>query len=144
MLYADGRTEGLASLYSQLSKTNPSDIISKNNLAMVALLLKSPQQYNAHELAREVYDKSPTNATFASTYAFSLYRGSDFKKAQQVLEQLSPKDLEKPSIAAYYGVVLKAAGDTAKAKKYLDLALTSTNVTFLPEERKLIEEARRM
>ncbi len=143
LLYTAGRTQGLMTLYSQLSKVNPDDLLAKNNLSMVALLLDAPQ-HKPHELAREVYQKAPTNSSYASTYAFSLYRQEKAAEARKVLEQLPQKDLDKPSIAGYYGLVLRALGDTAKAKKYLDLAVSSTNLTFLPEERKLIDQARQM
>jgi hypothetical protein len=49
-------------------------------------------------------------------------------------------DLQKPSIAAYYGLVLKATGNTAKAKQCFDLAARSR---LLPQERTLIDQAMR-
>jgi hypothetical protein len=53
-------------------KKNPADLANKNNLAVTALLLNATE-LKPHDLAREVYQKSNTNASFASTYAFSLY-----------------------------------------------------------------------
>jgi hypothetical protein len=56
-----------------------------------------------------------------------------------VIEQLKPRDLENPSIAGYYGLILKATGNRAKAKPYLEWAFKSP---LLPEERKLFEKAK--
>jgi hypothetical protein len=42
------------------------------------------------------------------------------------------------SLAAYYGVVLAAAGDTASAREYLALSSTAK---LLPEEKALVAKA---
>jgi hypothetical protein len=55
------------------------------------------------------------------------------------MQQLKPAELERPSIAGYYGLILKASGDTAKAKSYLSWA---SKAQLLPEEQKLFERAR--
>lgn len=110
----------------------------KDSLAATGLLLNAPQ-VKPFDLAREVYEKAPTNAAYVSTYAYSLYVQEKREEALQVIEKLPPADLEKPSIAAYYGVFLQAAGQSDKARKYLDL---TSKATLLPEERALVEKAR--
>lgn len=140
LLYVNGRTDGLMRLYNQLVKANPNDLPAKNNLAMVALLLDA-KQFKPHDLARELYETSPTNATYASTYAFSLFRQEKPAEALTIIEHLNPLELERPSIAAYYGVFLHAAGQADKAKKYLDISAKSP---LLPEERQLVQHAQRL
>ena len=137
-LYDNGRTRPLLVLFGQQLKANPSDLALKNNLAMAALLLDA-RELKPHDLAREVYEKSPTNSTFASTYAFSLYVQKKNVEALKVIEQLKPQELEAPSTSGYYGMILKANGNGAKAMKYFDLA---SKASLLPEERKLFEKAR--
>jgi Flp pilus assembly protein TadD len=137
-LWLGGRTRSLMSLCDQQAKAHPSDLGFKNNLALAALLLDA-KELHPHELAREVYDKASTNAAFASTYAFSLHLQKKDAEALKVIEQLDPKLLEQASIAGYYGVILKATGNAAKAKTYLDLAIKAQ---LLPEERKLFEKAK--
>jgi tetratricopeptide (TPR) repeat protein len=132
-LYVGGRTRSLMSLFDQQAKVHPSDLGIKNNLATAALLLDA-REFNPHELAREVFAQAPTNSSFASTYAYSLLIQKKPADALRVMEQLSPAELEKPSICGYYGVILQASGHREKAGRYLDLALKST---LLPEERKL-------
>ena len=62
------------------------------------------------------------------------------KKASKVLETLTSEQLREPEIAAYYGIILAAAGDQAHALEFLDLAEAAN---LLPQEKLLIEKARR-
>jgi predicted Zn-dependent protease len=137
-LFVGGRTRSLMQLYSQEIKRTPSDLEAKNNVALTALLLDE-QELKPQELAREVYQKQPTNSAYASTYAFALYMQTNSAGALKVLEQLNPRDLEKPSISGYYGLALKATGNVGKARKYLDIP---SNALLLPEERRLFEKAK--
>ena len=137
-LYAGGRTRSLMQLYSQESKRVPSDLSAKNNLAMTVLLLDA-QELKPYDLAREVYQKSPTNASYVSTYAFSLYLQGKNAEALKVIKTLKPQELQDPSIAGYYGLILKATGDRAKARAYLDW---TAKARLLPEEKKLFDNAK--
>lgn len=137
-LYANGRTRPLLSLFSQELKRDPNNLAVKNNLAVVAMLLEA-NELKPHDLAREVYNAAPTNSAFASTYAFSLHLQNKIAEALKLMQSLPQKDLENPSIAGYYGLILRASGDTARAKTYLNWAFKST---LLPEEKKLFERAR--
>jgi hypothetical protein len=137
-MYAGGRTRSLMQLFGQESKRVPSDLSMKNNLAMTALLLDA-QELKPYDLAREVYQASPTNASFVSTYAFSLYLQGKNAEALKVIKTLKPGELQDPSIAGYYGLILKATGDRARARAYLDW---TSKVHLLPEEKKLFDKAK--
>ena len=139
MFYTSGRTRSLLELFSQEVKSRPSDLVSKHNLAAAALLLDE-QSYKPYDLAKEVYEKAPTNAVFASTYAFALWMQKKNAQALNILANLKPSDLENPLIAGYYGLVLQANGHHAEARRYLDLSAKSAH---LPEEQRLFETARR-
>jgi len=134
----NGALRPLLMLYSQQLKRAPSDLGIKNNLAMIALLLDA-QELNPHVLAREVYAQGSTNASFVSTYAFSLHLQKKDTDALKVIEQLTPKELQDPSVAGYYSLILQATGNKEKARSYLNLALKGQ---LLPEERRLFERAR--
>lgn len=136
-LIINGRTRSLLELFSIESRRNPSDLAVKNNLAMVAMLLGA-DDVKPYDLSREVYEKDPTNADYASTYAFTLYRQGKSADALGILQHLPPQYLQSPGIAGYYGLVLKASGDSAKAKAYLQLAMRGE---LLPEERKMFQDA---
>jgi hypothetical protein len=51
---------------------------------------------------------------------------------------LNGAQLHEPSLAAYYGVFLAAAGYTAKAREYLKVAASAK---LLPEESALLAKA---
>jgi hypothetical protein len=138
VLFREGRTRPLMHLYSQQLKRTPSDFSIKNNLAMIALLLEA-RELKPHDLAHEVYESAPTNASYASTYAFSLHVQKRDAEALKIMQRLDAKDLDKPSIAGYYGIILKASGDPEKAKVYLNWA---SRAQMLPEEKKLFDRAR--
>jgi predicted Zn-dependent protease len=137
-LYAGGRTRSLMQLFGQESKRVSSDFSMKNNLAMTALLLDA-QEIKPYDLAREVYQKSPTNSSYVSTYAFSLYLQGKNAEALKVIKTLKPQELQDPAIAGYYGLILKATGDRARAKAYLDW---TSKARLLPEEKKLFDNAK--
>lgn len=140
LLYGRGQTHGLLTLYSQLARANPANIDTKNNLAMMALLLDA-QQFRPHALAQEAYSAAPTNVHFASTYAFSLYLQDKKPEALKVLERLAATELDDPQRAGYYAVLLQENGEKAKAAKYFEAA---ARAVLLPEERKLIERAKHL
>ena len=137
-LFAGGQTRSLMQLFKQELTRTPSDLSAKNNLAMTAMLLDA-KELKPHDLAREVYQQAPTNSSFAATYAYSLYVQGKKAEALKVMQQIKPKDLESPSIAGYYGLILKATGGGASAGVYLDKA---SKAALLPEERKLFAQAK--
>jgi tetratricopeptide (TPR) repeat protein len=137
-LLAWHRTRSLMELFDIMYKRNPDDLDSKNNLAMTAMLL-GEQELNPYDMAQEVYEKAPTNPSYASTYAFSLYLQKKYPEALKVMQQLTQKDLENPSTAGYYGLILKANANMAEAKTFLNL---SSNGSLLPEEQALFDQAK--
>lgn len=124
-------------LFKLQLQRNPADILAKNNLAMVALLL-DVKDLNPNDLAREVYNVAPTNSAFATTYAYSLYRQGKSADALKVMKDMRPEDRERPSIAGYYGIILQATGSGAQAGPYLNRAIKSH---LLPEEQKIFQQA---
>jgi cytochrome c-type biogenesis protein CcmH/NrfG len=117
----------------------PNDRNVQNNFAQLSLLLTLNTD-RAQKLAREVYEADPKNPAYASTYAFALHSAGDTKKGLKILEALTPEQLHAPEIAAYYGILLAAAGDQTRALEFLDLG---DKATLLPEEKTLMEKARR-
>jgi len=136
-LYGAGRTRALLELYSQALEGHKQDLELMNNVAMTALLLEAWEK-KPHELAREVYNRCPTNAFYISTYAYSQLLQKHPADALKAMKQIKPEQLENPSLAAYYGIILVGAGERDQARHYLDLA---ANATLLPEERKLVDWA---
>lgn len=136
-IFAKARnTRGLNRLATALLAQNPDNFAAKNDLAGTALLLGT-QTGRAHELAREVFTKFPSNEITASTYAYSLLMQGRQAEAVKAFAGVRPAALEQPAIALYYGLVL-GTNAPAEARKFLDLA---TNGNLLPEERMLLQDA---
>ncbi len=130
-------TNNLYKVTSRWLQVAPNDPKVKNNFALFSLLL-GVNTDSARAIAKELFQHDPTNADYASTYAFALYSRGDSRGALKVMNALPAQDLQRPEIAAYYGVFLKAANDRAKAPSFLALA---AQARLLPEERALVEKA---
>jgi tetratricopeptide (TPR) repeat protein len=137
--YAQERdTTGLYRTLTRLITVMPNDLTVQNNFAQISLLLKA-EPGRALGLAREVHEKQPANPAFTSTYAFGLFQTGDVAGALKMMSQLTPTELQDPSVAAYYGVILAAAGRKAEAAHFLE---QGKNAALLPEEEKLVAQAR--
>jgi tetratricopeptide (TPR) repeat protein len=134
---AAGNTRGLNKLSATMAGYAPKDFAAQNNLAATSLLLKLNLP-RTHELAKAIFSEHPEEPNVASTYAFSLYLQGRVQEGLAAFEKLKPAALETPSVAAYYGLLLAATGETNKAGKYLGLAEKSD---LLPEEKALVAEA---
>jgi len=129
-----------ASLYRvalHQAELKPDDRTNENNLAQLALLLGVDIQ-RAAQTARRLHEQEPENPVFASTYGFSLHVLHKSAEAVRVFQALTPENQREPSIAAYYGIVLAAAGQRDSAREFLRLGATAD---LLPEERALYERA---
>ncbi|MEO6872352.1 MAG: hypothetical protein ABI233_09065 [Chthoniobacterales bacterium] len=131
-------TAGLFRVLTRLIDVLPDDPLVKNNFAQISLLLHA-DPFRARALAAYVHREQPKNAAFASTYAFGLYQNGDVQGALHIMQSLTPEQLKDPSVAAYYGIFLAAAGHNLEATKFLD---ASANAKLLPEEVKLVTQAR--
>ena len=80
----------------------------------------------------------PTNADVVSTYAYALHLQGRDREGLAALQKLKPSQLEKPSVALYYGVLLSATGKAGEAAPYLEIARTKGQL--LPEEKRLLAE----
>jgi len=137
--YSTGNTAALKNLLTRVVEADPANASAKNNLAMTSLLL-NPQDSRGHELAQEIYRQQPTNAFFVSTYAYALHVREKNQEALELFQKLKPEELEVPSVAAYYGIILNDTGHGPTAKKYLELG---QQARLLPEELTLLQKARR-
>ena len=129
-----GNTRGLNKVFSTRVQYESTNFVAKNNFAATSLLLKQDLA-NAHTLAKAVHSTHPEDPVVAATYAFSLHLQGRTREGLELLEQSVPESLEKPSVALYYGVLLSACGDVAKAAKYFEKAKDSPT---LPEEKALL------
>ena len=134
---AEGDTANLYRVVLRLSELRPGDPETENNVAQLSLLLNLDKQ-RAGDLAKKLHEQDPTNAVYASTYAFSLYLQGKYSDALGAFRRVKDENLRVPAIAAYYGIVLIANGDRAKAREFLEVG---QKATLLPEERALLARA---
>ena len=132
-----GDTNNLYKVTSRWLQVAPNDVKVKNNFAVLSLLL-GVNTDDARAIAKQLYQQEPTNADYASTYAFALYGRGDARGALKIMNALPAAELQRPEIAAYYGVFLSAAKDRARAPSFLELA---RQAKLLPEEKALVEKA---
>lgn len=114
------------------------DSTNRNNFAATSLLL-GINLVQAHALARELYRHRPADLLSASTYAYSLHLQGRTAEALAVLERFQARIINTPSVALYYGLLLQGAGQTNRARPFLEMA-AKTNL--LPEEQRLLSRAR--
>lgn len=132
-----GDTGGVYRVLLRSAEISPDDLTLQNNLAQVALLLDLDTE-RARKIAADLAKQEPTNPAYVSTYAFSLYVRGNVEAALQTIETLRPEQLQSPSIAGYYGIILAAAGQKEKAREYLQ---RGKQTFLLPEEKALIAKA---
>ena len=141
LLYVtSGNTRGLYQLYSERLPISPQNVELRNDLAFTALLLKTNLNA-AYQWAAEVYARNTNDPVIVSTYAYALHLQGRNQDGLAALQKLSPADLEQPSVALYYGVLLSATGKTNEAKPFLQIARTKGHL--LPEEKRLLAETRK-
>lgn len=129
---------GMYRVLSRLFTVMPNDPAVRNNFAQISLLLKA-ETFRAGGIARDLHEAHPHDAAYASTYAFSLYRAGDVRGAVKVMSQLTPEQLHDPSVAAYFGLFLAAAGQNEAAAESFEVA---EKAKLLPEEEELVARAR--
>jgi Flp pilus assembly protein TadD len=133
-----GNTRGLLRLYSALLAAPAPDLTIKNNYAATSLLLGLNAE-KATRIAAEIYTQSPEDPIVASTYAFSLHQQGRTKEAIAILAKLKDDVRHQHPVSLYYGALLAADGQTARATTYL-----GTVGKLLPEEERLLEKSRRL
>lgn len=132
-----GQTGDLYRVISRLLELHPDDTAMMNNFAGLSLLLQV-ENARAFSIAQQLYEREPANGAFASTYAYALTLKGQPKQALEVMQRLTPEQLNEPEIATYYGLILTAVGENAKAREYLELGKKGT---LLPEEKVLVDRA---
>ncbi|MDQ6765790.1 MAG: hypothetical protein M3Z22_06795 [Verrucomicrobiota bacterium] len=132
-------TSGLYRVALHLNQLHPADTDIANNVAQLSLLLNL-DVLRGQKMARDLYEKNRANPAYVSTYAFSLFLNGEIPQALQVMGGLTAAQLQDPAVAAYYGIILAAAGEKDRARPFLD---RGSQANLLPEERELIARARR-
>lgn len=121
----------------RLHEISPGDPVITANFARFALLLDRDTT-EAQRLAKEAYEKAPTDPSCVVTHAFSLYGHGRTAEAIEVIKTLTPEQLGDPHVAAFYSVLLLDEGRGDEAAPFVQIAQAGP---LFAEEKKLLEEA---
>lgn len=137
--YARKDTEALKKAYSLWHQNQPNNRKVTGDWAMLMLLTEpGAADTKASDAAKELAAAEPRNPYFVTADAFGLFQRNQLKAALELMERLPPSDLNVPGRALYFGLMLAADGQLARADGYLKL---SAKADFLPEERDLLRTA---
>jgi hypothetical protein len=134
-------SNNLPNLYrtaQRLHESSPNEPSVTADYARFALLVDQ-NTAEGHRLAKEAYERAPTQVTVATTYAFSLYGLGRSAEGIEVMKKLPAEQLHEPHVAIYMAVLLLDENQAEAAREYLVLAEKGP---IFPEEKKLLEEAR--
>ena len=134
-----GDSEELHRLSRLLVKARPKNTNARNNFIRLSLLRRVDEGATG-KLAAELFKERPADITCATTYGLSLFLDGKVFDAVQIMQSFPAEQLRDPDVAPYYGIFLQAAGESAKAEKYLTLARENT---LLRDEEELIARLKR-
>lgn len=134
-----GNTRGLLRTAHDRLTLDPASARARNDVAALSLLL-GENQVEAHITADELGAKHPDDPIIQSTLAHSLLLRGRPAEALAAFRRLPESARRRPSVAAYYGIVLCAAGERELAESYFGIAERAAKL--LPEERALLAAAR--
>jgi hypothetical protein len=129
----------LTNLYrtmQHLHETVPGDVTIAANYARLAMLLDQ-NAAEGHRVAKEAYDRAPTDINCAVTFAFSLYGQGRSAEGLEIIKKLPAEQLHDPHAAVYTAVLLLDDNQRDAAKEYIEAAQRGP---IFVEERKLLDE----
>jgi hypothetical protein len=121
----------------RLHESSPAEPAAAANYARLALLLEQ-NAAEGHRVAKEAYDRAPTEVNCAVTYAFSLYGLGRTSEGLEVIKKLPNDQLHDPHAAVYVAVLLLDENQVEAAKEYIE---TARRGPIFIEEKKLLDEA---
>ena len=83
--------------------------------------------------------RNTNDPVVVATFAYSLHLQGRDQEGLAAFRNLKPSQLEDPSAALYYGLLLTATGKSNEAAPYLQIALTRGQL--LPEEKQMLSES---
>jgi cytochrome c-type biogenesis protein CcmH/NrfG len=130
----------LSNLYrtaQRLHESSPNEPNLAADYARFALLVDQ-NTAEGHRVAKEAYERAPTEVNAAMTYAFSLYGQGRSAEGIEVMKKLPTEVLHDPHAAVYAAVLFLDENQIAAAQQYLAAAQAGP---IFPEEKKLLDEA---
>jgi hypothetical protein len=121
----------------RLHESSPNELSVAADYARLALLVDQ-NTAEGHRVAKEAYERAPTEVNAAMTYAFSLFGLGRSAEGIEIMKKLPAEGLHDPHAAVYAAVLLLDENQIAAAQEYLSAAQAGP---IFPEEKKLLDEA---
>jgi Tfp pilus assembly protein PilF len=128
----------LYQILQRLHESSPNEPPITADLARLGLNIDQNNK-QSQDLAKEAYDRAPSEVNCAVTYAFSLYRLGRSAEGLEIINKLPPDQLHDPHAAVYVALLLVDANQLEAAKEYIDAA---DDGRIYAEEKKLLDEAK--
>ena len=128
----------LYQILQRLHESSPNEPPITADLARLGLNIDQNNK-QSQELAKEAYDRAPSEVNCGVTYAFSLYRLGRSAEGLEIIKKLPPDQLHDPHAAVYVALLLVDANQLEAAKEYIDAA---DDGRIYAEEKELLDEAR--
>ncbi len=128
----------LYQILQRLHESSPNEPPITADLARLGLNIDQNNK-QSQDLAKEAYDRAPSEVNCAVTYAFSLYRLGRSAEGLEIIKKLPPDQLHDPHAAVYVALLLVDANQLEAAKEYIDAA---DDGRIYAEEKELLDEAR--
>ncbi len=119
-----------------LLKADPKNVTARANAFILALLTGEEVEAPLRQV-EAFYQSNLTQPDAIVAYGLCLYSQGRRDDALTLMGALTPKQLQAPRVALYYGIFLASTETPEKALDYLRLGLASP---VLPEERSLVEK----
>lgn len=130
-----GQTQRLIELLSKRLEIVPDDNTSKNNLALLSLLLESNVS-SAFSFAQANFQEEPNNPHYLTTWAFALAAQGRTEEALDLLGKLPEEEAKKPDRIIYLASIYMDSGQAHAAAKLLSEVTPTLQV---PEEEALMK-----
>jgi len=111
----------LYQILQRLHESSPNEPPITADLARLGLNIDQNNK-QSQDLAKEAYDRAPSEVNCAVTYAFSLYRLGRSAEGLEIIKKLPPDQLHDPHAAVYVALLLVDANQLEAAKEYIDAA----------------------
>src|SRR5438309_6069740 len=128
----------LYQILQRLHESSPNEPPITADLARLGLNIDQNNK-QSQALAKEAYDRAPSEINCAVTYAFSLYGLGRSAEGLDIIKKLPPDQLHDPHAAVYVALLLVDANQLDAAKEYIDAA---DDGKIYAEEKQLLDEAR--
>ena len=133
-------TGGMREVMAALREADGSVPRYQHDWALLTLLVEPTSNWNpAKETMRGLYTGDPTNATYATGYAFALALSGKGEDALAVIQKLTPAERDYPPRQPYLAFV---NGIARKADDFERCISLGADASYLPEENYLFVRGR--